>query len=97
MSTLHKLKTNPETFDAAWIGVKRAELRNNDRNFTVGDLLLLQETLSSAAMMAYRPEAYPLVYTGRELEVQISHIQRGYGLARDCVMLSFIVMHHIQK
>lgn len=40
----HELKTLPEYFKMSWLGVKNFEIRKNDRNFEVGDELLLTET-----------------------------------------------------
>lgn len=37
------LKTDPDPFLAVWTGVKRFEVRNDDRKFRVGDVLRLQE------------------------------------------------------
>lgn len=44
MAIVHELKIYPEHFSAVCTGVKRAELRKNDRNFQVGDTLHLMET-----------------------------------------------------
>lgn len=40
----HHLKIYPEHFSAVLTGVKRAELRKNDRDYKVGDILHLMET-----------------------------------------------------
>ena len=40
---IHDLKTWPQFFDAIACGVKTFELRNDDRGFQVGDVLLLRE------------------------------------------------------
>ena len=37
----HRLKTLPEFYEALCCGVKRFEIRKNDRNFKVGDCLVL--------------------------------------------------------
>ena len=37
----HELKTLPEYFDAVQKGTKTFEIRKNDRNFKVGDLLYM--------------------------------------------------------
>jgi ASC-1-like (ASCH) protein len=39
----HHLKTLPEYYRAVEDGIKTFEVRKNDRNFKVGDLLVLQE------------------------------------------------------
>jgi hypothetical protein len=41
--TTHHLKTWPEPFEAVWDGRKTFELRRNDRAYTAGDVLVLQE------------------------------------------------------
>ena len=43
MSRTHDLKTVQPHFDALKSGLKRFEIRKNDRNFQVGDYLHLQE------------------------------------------------------
>jgi len=43
MSNIHELKILPEYFIAINEGDKKFEIRKNDRNFQVGDFLLLKE------------------------------------------------------
>jgi hypothetical protein len=60
----HKLKSWPQFFKLILSGEKTHELRrSDDRNFHVGDLLLLQE---------FDPKTNH--YTGRELKVKITYI-----------------------
>lgn len=61
----HHLKIWPNWFDAIRTGVKSYEIRRDDRGFSVGDLLVLEE---------YRPG---MEYTGRKLERRIAYISRG--------------------
>jgi len=43
MSKTHHLKILPEYFNAVRLGVKTFEIRKNDRDYKVGDSLLLKE------------------------------------------------------
>lgn len=40
---VHELKTLPEYFNAVVEGKKTFEVRKNDRNFKIGDILVLKE------------------------------------------------------
>lgn len=40
---IHELKTLPKYFELVKMGIKNFEVRKNDRDFEVGDLLLLRE------------------------------------------------------
>ena len=59
----HDLKVLPEYFEALVRGQKKAEVRRNDRDFQIGDVLRLME---------YDAEAQQL--TGRYYECSISYI-----------------------
>lgn len=74
---MHRLKTWPQFFDAIADGSKRFELRKNDRDFRVGDVLRLQE---------WNPNNER--FTGREMDVEVTYKAQGiFGLAGDlCVM-----------
>lgn len=39
----HYLEINPESYEALVSGVKKFEIRMNDRNYKVGDKLILKE------------------------------------------------------
>ena len=67
----HSLKILPEYFNAVEGGDKKSEIRYNDRNYRVGDILSLREWDGD--------------YSGRHIEVRITHIlddekylQNGY-------------------
>ena len=84
--TTHVLKTDPEVFCAVFNGKKKFEIRLNDRDFQVGDTLLLRETQFTGADMR---AGAPLIYTDRELKVIVTYILHGqiYGLAENwCIM-----------
>lgn len=59
----HDLKIYPESFSAVCTGVKRAELRKNDRDYRVGDTLHLMETPRGSCHQ-----------TGEFINVKIIHI-----------------------
>ncbi|MEI2365753.1 ASCH/PUA domain-containing protein [Niallia circulans] len=69
---MHHLKIQPEYFDSVSKGTKSFEIRKNDRNYKVGDVLLLQEYLPSESK-----------FTGRVIDRKITYItdyaqQEGY-------------------
>lgn len=63
MSAIHKLKTWPEYFLAVCQLKKQFEIRKNDRDFKVGDTLMLQE---------YNPNNKE--YTGRVVDRKVTYI-----------------------
>ena len=66
----HYLKTETEYYQAVEKGLKKFELRKNDRNFQIHDMLYLEETVNG-------------IYTGRKLQpMEIKYILQGgkYGL-----------------
>lgn len=88
MSTTHELKTDPEVFQAVFDGFKKFEIRRDDRNFKVGDVLFLRETKHTGEDMK---NGAPLEYTGREAERHVNYILQGpiYGLEAGWSLLSF--------
>lgn len=83
----HDLKTWPTFFAAVKRGDKRFEVRRNDRDFGVGDVLLLHEWDPSL------PSAHVLrsdgAYTGAVLRCSVTYVMPGgnFGLAPDfCVL-----------
>ena len=73
----HSLKTDPIYFQAVWHGLKKSELRKNDRDFKVDDNLILKEF-----------DRANQEYTGREVKCSISYITDAPAyLAENHVML----------
>lgn len=75
---IHELKTWVEPFTRVIEGVKRHEIRKNDRQFMKGDTLWLREWDHTTK-----------TYTGRDCEVLVTWISYGgaWGLPEDlCVM-----------
>lgn len=82
----HELKTDPAVFAAVAAGTKTHEIRFNDRDFQIGDVLHLRETLATGEAMR---AGVPLEYTGRHALREVSHVQTGYGLVDGWCILSF--------
>jgi hypothetical protein len=78
----HELKCWPAYFDAVADGIKKVEVRRNDRNYQAGDALVLKEWCPNCER-----------YTGGAIYAEISHIfalSDVPGLAR--VGKEFVVM-----
>ena len=69
----HKLKIEPQYLDNLLSGKKKAEVRLNDRDYQVGDILKFED---------YR-EIEPKTHC-----FAITHIHSGFGLDRNYVVLS---------
>lgn len=75
----HELKILPQYFQAVWDGTKNFELRKNDRDYKVGDILILREYNNGE-------------YTGSFLKVIVTYILKDcpeYGLDKEYCILSF--------
>jgi len=81
-----ELKTDPDPFDAVASGVKTHEIRRNDRDYKVGDTLVLRKTRYTGDQMHCLGK--PLQYTGETVRRTVTHIQDGYGLDDHLVILS---------
>ena len=74
----HELKILPDYFHDVVRGLKKAELRKDDRDYKVGDVLLLKEFFNGE-------------YTGAWASVKVTHVLRNcpeYGLADGYCILS---------
>lgn len=74
----HALKTWPRYFEAIVKGDKTFEVRKADRDFKVGETLLLQEF-----------EPADNKYTGEQIEMQITYILEGgnFGIKKGYVVM----------
>ena len=85
MNASHKLKTDTEAFQAVVEGRKTFEIRFNDRNFKVGDELVLLETIYT--LEEQMKHGKPLLFSGNELRKTVSYVLSGYGLQDGWVIL----------
>ena len=79
---IHELKLDRKFFKRVREGKKRAELRYNDRNYKVGDLLFLKEVAGTDRR-----------HTGNRIMVKVldivTHDEFPAGIQEGYVMLSF--------
>lgn len=73
----HILKTDPKVFGESWQGNKSYEVRKDDRNYQIDDILILKETTSDGELLAM---GSPLAYTGRQLTRRIISKTTKYGM-----------------
>ena len=78
MPNYHTLKTWPEFFKAVWDGYKTFEIRRNDRNFQVGDILRLLE---------YYPDRNE--FSGKTIDSKVTYVLQGgqFGVEKGYVIL----------
>lgn len=78
MDTVHELKILPKWFEDVARQKKTFEIRKNDRDYNVGDTLILKEWCKGK-------------YTGREIKRTVSYIYYGdgtYGLSDEYVVMA---------
>lgn len=73
---IHRIKTSKDYFEPVMLGLKTSELRLNDRDYKVGDWLILEE--------------YDSGYSGRELTKKVLHVADVGFIAEGYVLLSII-------
>lgn len=85
---IHELKILPIHFTPIKQGDKKAEVRKNDRNFRIGDELLLKEFIPKDYWDPEDPKESE--YSGEILHRKITHILNGgkFGIAKGYVVLS---------
>ena len=69
----HELKISPGYFAVVKSGVKNFEIRKDDRNFQVGDILVLREYVYFAKQE----------YTGRQIERRVTYVLRDPLFVKD--------------
>jgi hypothetical protein len=76
---IHKLKLHKDLFNDTCSGIKRFEIRKDDRGFQVGDVLILEVWDEDANK-----------YTGDWVKVFVTYILRDtqYGMSPDHVIMS---------
>lgn len=81
MKTIHELKTWPEFFEAVDNGTKTFEVRKDDRNFKVGDMLCLREWVPDALLFTGRFHYHRVTYVlrGGQFGVEAGHVVMGLG------------------
>jgi hypothetical protein len=82
----HDLKIDTRHFEDVLSGDKTFEIRKNDRDYALGDVLILRETRYACGAVA---AGESLEYTGRSCTVTVHHVMRGpvYGLADGWVVM----------
>lgn len=71
----HLLKTWPDSFEAVMRGVKPFEVRVNDRDYQVGDVLVLQEFIPEGPRgNRFMVGPTPRGYTGRAIIVRVTYM-----------------------
>lgn len=80
---IHELKCWPQPFFDVASGAKRCEVRQNDRDFRVGDRLFLR---------CWDPEREG--YTGQDCVVEVTHVLCGpdWGLSAGLVVMSVVLL-----
>lgn len=78
---LYKLKIYPNEFKAVKSGRKTFEYRKNERQYTVGDCLLLRE---------WNPETKR--FTGNEIIKKVNYILKGgqFGVPENYIIMSIV-------
>jgi hypothetical protein len=88
MSVVHDLKTWPDAFDAVWRGDKGYEIREDDRAYRVGDVLVLRR---------WDPEK--AAFTGQRISAFVSYKTEGgsWGLPKHLCVLSLQNVTRIEE
>ena len=96
----HQLKTWPEYFKAVAAGTKTFEVRENDRNFKVGDVLELREWIPEQSDPECEVHHYIMgdgkctcgtkgKYTGQRLEFRVTYMT-DFGQPDNQVVMAIV-------
>ena len=85
---IHKIKVSPTNFSGLITGFKCFEVRFNDRDYKVNDILVLMEY----DINGYLPRSDDACYTGRCVTRRITWVLAGgvYGVEKGYVVLSIV-------
>lgn len=96
----HTLKSWPENFQPVIAGLKLAELRIMDREFAVGDFVILSEYIPEGTEMLRGKDTEISIsageYSGAWAKIRIIHIARVDSIAKNYGLLSFVLIDHGQ-
>ncbi len=94
-----ELKTWPEYFQDQWTGMKRFELRKNDRDFRVGQFVLLREYRPDYTSIdtgsGYSESVSTGTYTGRAIAIEITYLMEAnceFGLDFGWVIFGYRIL-----
>jgi len=82
----HYLKAWPESFQPIRVGLKRFEIRLNDRDYKVGDTLVLAEYIPDSTV-AEHPGGH---YTGNSVRAAVNYVMSEFPC--HAVRPGFVVM-----
>jgi hypothetical protein len=86
----HDLKTWPDSFEDVLAGAKRFEVRKDDRDYAVGDVLILREYEPDTRSVDPETQVeVPGRYTGRVVARAVTYLMRGgrFGIEHGYVVL----------
>lgn len=80
---IHRLKTINPYFEDVWNGVKRFEVRNNDRDFNIGDYCSLDEYFDDNHLYGNRSILVKITYILKDFpSISESHVVFGFNILK---------------
>jgi len=88
---IHELKTWPEYYQEIEVGNKTFEVRKNDRDYKVGDILHLREYYPKRTIVE---DMIMEGYSGREMLTKVEYILQGgsFGIEEGYYVMSIKVI-----